>query len=110
MATPLNRFTGNEILSISQARLAISLGDEPLRRTRTTNFIVVDAPSAYNVILGRSALNKFRAIVSTYCQKVKFPVDDQVGEVKGDQLAARRCYVEMVKTEAKAAQKTPRQR
>ncbi|XP_042404730.1 protein HOMOLOG OF MAMMALIAN LYST-INTERACTING PROTEIN 5-like [Zingiber officinale] len=68
---------------------------------------MVDAPSAYNVILGQPALNEFQAVVSTYCQKIKFLVDDRVGEVKGDQLAARRCYVEMVKTEMRSARKNP---
>ncbi|XP_042380488.1 uncharacterized protein LOC121972944 [Zingiber officinale] len=108
MTTLLYRFTGNEIQLIGQTRLAISLGEESLRRTRTTTFIVVDAPSAYNVILGRPTLNEFRAVVSTYCQKIKFPVEDQVEEVKGDQLAAQRCYVEMVKAEAKSSRKAPR--
>ena len=35
-------------------------------------------------------------------------MEDQVGEVRGDQLAARRCYVEMVRAEAKSARKMPR--
>ncbi|XP_042396591.1 uncharacterized protein LOC121986709 [Zingiber officinale] len=93
---PLFGFTGNEVQSVSQMKLAISLGEEPLKRTRATNFIVVDTPSAYNVILGRPALSEFRAVVSTLYQKIKFPVEDQVGEVRGDQLAARCCYVEMI--------------
>ena len=88
--------------------MAISLGEEPLRRTRTTNFVVVDSPSAYNVILGRPALSEFRAAVSTFYQKIKFPVEDKVGEVRGDQLAAWRCYVEMVRAEANSARKTSR--
>lgn len=50
--TPLYEFTGNEVLSIDQIRLAISLGDESLRRIRIMNFIVVDVLSAYNIILG----------------------------------------------------------
>ncbi|XP_042432923.1 uncharacterized protein LOC122019532 [Zingiber officinale] len=108
MTTPLYGFTGNEVLPIEQTRLAILLGEDPLRRTRATNFIVVDAPSAYNVILGRSALNEFRAIVSTFCQKIKFSVEDQVGEVRGDRLAARRCYMEMVRSESRSTRKTPR--
>ncbi|XP_042426044.1 uncharacterized protein LOC122013897 [Zingiber officinale] len=108
MTTPLYGFTGNEVQPISQIKVAISLGEEPLRRTRTTTFIVIDVSSSYNVILGRPALNEFRAVVSTFCQKIKFPVEDQVGEVKGDQLAARRCYVVMVKAEGKSARKAPR--
>ncbi|XP_042422088.1 uncharacterized protein LOC122009849 [Zingiber officinale] len=107
MATPLYGFTGNEVSPIGQTRLAVSLGEEPLIRTRTTNFIVVDAPSAYNVILGRPTLNKFRVVVSTYYQQIKFPVGKLVGETRGDQVAARQCYVEMVKADAKAARKCP---
>ncbi|XP_042423055.1 uncharacterized protein LOC122010604 [Zingiber officinale] len=84
MTTSLYGFTGNEVLLVGQTRLAISLGEEPLRRTRATNFIVVDAPSAYNVILGHPALNEFRVVISTFCQKIKFSVEDQVGEVRGD--------------------------
>ncbi|XP_042432957.1 uncharacterized protein LOC122019564 [Zingiber officinale] len=78
MATPLYGFTGNEVQPLDQIKLAISLGEEPLMRTRRSYFMVVDAPSVYNVILGRPALNEFRTIVCTFCQKVKFSVDDQV--------------------------------
>ncbi|XP_042432929.1 uncharacterized protein LOC122019537 [Zingiber officinale] len=108
MMTPLYGFMGNEVLPLGQTRLTVSLGEESLRRTRIINFIIVDAPSTYNVILGRPTLNKFRAVVSTYFQKIKFSVDDRVGEVKGNQLAARRCYVEMVKFEARSTRKNPR--
>ncbi|XP_042467598.1 uncharacterized protein LOC122050788 [Zingiber officinale] len=82
MTTPLFGFTGNEVQSVGQMKLAISLGEELLRRMWTTNFTVVDALSAYNVILDRLALSEFRAVVSTFYQKIKFPVEDQVGEVK----------------------------
>ncbi|XP_042445895.1 uncharacterized protein LOC122030886 [Zingiber officinale] len=107
MTTLLYGFTGNEVLPVGQTRLAISLGEEPLRRTRASNFIVVDAPSAFNVILGRPALNEFWVVVSTFCQKIKFPVEDKVSEVRGEQLAAQRCYVEMVRAESRSARKTP---
>ena len=30
--------------------------------------------------------------MSTYCLKVKFPTDNGVGEVKGNQVLARECY------------------
>ena len=60
--------------------------------TRQLNFLVVDCPSYYNVIVGRPTLNKWKAAMSTYCLKVKFPTDNGVGEVKGDQVLARECY------------------
>ncbi|XP_074577627.1 uncharacterized protein LOC141834083 [Curcuma longa] len=101
MATSLFGFTGNEVQLLGQITLAISMGEEPLRRTRRVPFIIVDAPSTYNVILGRPTLSAFSVVVSTYHQKMKFPVGNQVGEARGDQQTSRRCYMDMVPTEAK---------
>ena len=56
------------------------------------DFLVVDCPSSYNVIIGRPTLNRWKAATSTYCLKVKFPTDNGVGEVRGDQILARECY------------------
>lgn len=60
-------------------------------------FLVVDCPSAYNAILGRSALNSMRAVTSTYHLMIKFPTENGVGEQKGDQATARDCYVATLK-------------
>ena len=53
---------------------------------------MVNCPSSYNVIIGRPTLNRWKAATSTYCLKVKFPTDNGVGEVRGDQILARECY------------------
>ena len=53
---------------------------------------MVDCPSSYNVIIGRPTLNRWKVTTSTYCLKVKFPTDNGVGKVKGDQILARECY------------------
>ncbi|XP_074561110.1 uncharacterized protein LOC141817336 [Curcuma longa] len=106
MATSLYGFTGNEVRPLGQIRLAISLGTEPARRTRYCFFTIVDASSSYNVILGRPTLSAFSAVVSTYHQKIKFLVGDLVGEARGNQLTARRCYVDSVRTEARKTQRT----
>ncbi|GAV69027.1 hypothetical protein CFOL_v3_12528 [Cephalotus follicularis] len=55
-------------------------------------FLVVDTPSPYNAIVGRPGLNLMEAIVSTRHLLVKFPTRFGVGEVRGDQQVARRCY------------------
>ena len=60
--------------------------------TRQLDFLVVDCPSSYNVIIGRPTLIKWKAATSTYCLKVKFLTDNGVGKVKGDQVLARECY------------------
>ena len=68
------------------------MGTHPRQLTRQLDFLVVDCPSSYNVIIGRSTLNRWKSATSTYCLKVKFPTDNGVGEVKGDQVLARECY------------------
>ena len=60
--------------------------------TRMVDFLVVDCPLSYNVILGRPTLNRLKATTSTYCLKVKFPTTHGIGEINGDQLLARECY------------------
>ncbi|KAL0411713.1 UNVERIFIED_CONTAM: Retrovirus-related Pol polyprotein from transposon gypsy [Sesamum latifolium] len=90
--TPLVGFGGSEVSSMGAIDLPVSMGEEPKRETMMIKFLVVDTPFAYNVILGQPGLNSFRAIVSTYHQKMKFPTKNGVGEVSCDQKEARRCY------------------
>ncbi|KAL0413601.1 UNVERIFIED_CONTAM: Retrovirus-related Pol polyprotein from transposon gypsy [Sesamum radiatum] len=90
--TPLVGFGGSEVVSMGTITLPVSMGEEPRRKTLMVRFLVVDTPFAYNVILGRPGLNAFRAVVSTYHQKMKFPTKNGIGEVTCDQKKARRCY------------------
>ena len=57
-----------------------------------------DCPSSYNVIIGRPTLNRWKVATSTYCLKVKFPIDNGVGEVRGDQILAKECYQAVLAT------------
>ncbi|KAL2234291.1 UNVERIFIED_CONTAM: Retrovirus-related Pol polyprotein from transposon [Sesamum indicum] len=98
--SPLVGFGGSEVDSLGTIELPVSLGDEPRRRTLKVKFLVVNTPFAYNVILGRPGLNIFRAIVSTYHLKMKFPTHAGVGEVACDQGEARRCYNLSIRKEA----------
>ena len=60
--------------------------------TRMVDFLIVDCPSSYNVILRRPTLNCLKAVTSTYCLKVKFLTPHGIGEIIGDKLLARECY------------------
>lgn len=62
---------------------------------------MVETPFAYNIILGRLALSALQVIASSYHQKLKFPMGNEVREVKGDQQAAHKCYVEMILVDQK---------
>ncbi|KAL0407916.1 UNVERIFIED_CONTAM: hypothetical protein Sradi_1726000 [Sesamum radiatum] len=95
--TLLYGFAREVIHSRGMISLPLTLGTSPLQKTCLLKFLVVDIPSAYNVILGRPTLNAFRAIISTYHMKIKFPVVEGVGKAQADILQARRCYVEAIK-------------
>ena len=85
-------FTGDAIPTEGIITLAVATGRYPRQSRALVNFLVVKAPSAYNAILGRLGLNALRAIVSIYHLKLKFPTNQGVGEVRGDQALARHCY------------------
>ena len=72
--------------------MTVTTGSYPVQLTRQVDFLVVDCPTSYNVIIGRPTLNKWKVATSTYCLKVKFPIDNGIGEVKGDQVLASECY------------------
>ncbi|KAL0427222.1 UNVERIFIED_CONTAM: hypothetical protein Slati_2897000 [Sesamum latifolium] len=95
--TSLYGFAGEVVHPRGMISLPLTLGISPLRKTCLLKFLVVDIPSAYNVILGRLTLNAFWPIISTYHMKIKFPVVGGVGEAQVDMLQARKCYVEAIK-------------
>ncbi|KAL0411816.1 UNVERIFIED_CONTAM: hypothetical protein Slati_3771300 [Sesamum latifolium] len=87
--TSLYGFIGEVVHPRGMISLPLTLGTYPLQKTCLLKFLVVDIPSAYNVILGCSTINAFRAITSTYHMKIKFSVVGGVGEAQADALQAR---------------------
>ena len=73
--------------------LSITVGKEPYQSTIRITFIVVTIPSAYNTILERSGLNALKAVVSTYYLLVRFSTKNRVGEIQGDQMLAKQCFL-----------------
>ncbi|KAJ8499439.1 hypothetical protein OPV22_009991 [Ensete ventricosum] len=84
MTLTLTGFTGDAITPVGIATLPIPFDDEPRTKTFMVHFMVVELPSAYNVIIGRPTLNKLMAIVSTYHRSMKFPTSDGPREVRND--------------------------
>ncbi|KAK2999689.1 hypothetical protein RJ639_023941 [Escallonia herrerae] len=91
--TPLYDFSNHPVVCEGIIALPVTVGAPPTQAKLMLDFVVVRIPSAYNAILGRTALNQLRAVVSTYHMKMKFPTENGVGEVKGDQVVARQCYM-----------------
>ena len=80
------------VLPLGSIQLVLTLGDPPCQATTTVRFLIVDAPSAYNMLLGRPSLNAIRAITSAYHMVIKFPIANGVGMVRGNQRVAKECY------------------
>ena len=51
-----------------------------------------NAPSAYNMLLGRPSLNVIRVVPSAYHMVIKCPTANGVGMVRGNQHIAKECY------------------
>ena len=88
----LRGFSGERVFPLRSIKLVLTLGDPPCQATTTIRFLIVDAPSAYNMLLGRPSLNTIRAIPSVYHMVIKFPTKNGVGMVQGNQRIARECY------------------
>ena len=89
---PLVSFTGDRIVPRGIVTLIVIVGTYPAQVTKEIDFLIVNCPSTYNIIWGRSALNRLRAVTSTYYLKVKFPTIHGVGEIRGGQVLVRECY------------------
>ena len=60
---------------------------------------MVNANSAYNILLGRPALNRLRAVPSTRHMKMKLPnLSGKMIVIKSDHEEARKCYENSLKT------------
>ena len=93
-------FSGEKVLPLGSIQLVLTLGEPLCQATTTTRFLIVDAPSAYNMLLGRPSLNAIKAIPSAYHMMIKFPTVSGIGMVRGDQRVARECYSASMKQKA----------
>ena len=98
--THLQGFSGENVLPLVSIQLVLTLGEPPCQATATVRFLIVDAPSAYNMLLGRPSLNAIKAIPSAYHMIIKFLTIHGVGMVRGDQRVARECYTASMKQRA----------
>ena len=92
-------FERSQVFPLDAVTLPVMVDDYPQQIIKDVTFLVVDCSSAYNAILRRTTLNSWKAITSTYHLMIKFPTDYGVEELHGSQVAARECYMAMMKME-----------
>ena len=90
--SPLVSFTRDKVIPKGVVKLTIIVGTYPMQASKEIDFLMVDCPSTYNVILGRPTLNKLKVATLTYYIKVKFPTAHGIREIRGDQVLTRECY------------------
>ncbi|CAJ2674998.1 unnamed protein product [Trifolium pratense] len=89
----LQGFNGSTTKPWGYVDLIVTFGEEKAMKSVRTQFMVVDCPSLYNCIIGRTTLAELFAVSSTVHLKLKYYTPDgQVATINGDIAAARRCF------------------
>lgn len=95
--TQLKGFFGDVVQLVGVITLPVLAESKIWAATAMNDFLVVKAPSTYNVILGRPILNQFKVVTSTYHLKMKFSTPNGLGELHGEQAIAQDCYIQELK-------------
>ncbi|XP_065637734.1 uncharacterized protein LOC136070970 [Quercus suber] len=101
-SSSLISFEGRVVNPKGQIRLPVQTGLEVVE----VDFIVVDVFSPYTAIVARPWLYALGAVSSTLHQKIKYPSEGRVCEVRGDQFVARQCLVAAIQHEPGAESST----
>jgi len=92
-------FTENQAEVRGHMELRTTFIDGATSQTVNIRYLVVNAPSAYNILLGRPALNRIGAVASTRHMKIKLPsLEGAVITIKFDQKATKKCYENSLNT------------
>jgi len=86
-------FSGERVSTKGYMELYTTFGLEKMSKTMKIRYLVIDANTSYNILLGRSLLNKLGVIVSTLHLVMKFPsLSGDILTIHVDQKIARECY------------------
>lgn len=96
---PLFWFSGQAMLPLGLVTVQVGVG--PIRLD--LEFLVVDVPSPYNTIMGRTWIHRTKAVPSTNHQRIHFPTLKGMMEIKGNQVASRSCLIMVIKEKARRA-------
>jgi len=92
-------FAGDQVEVRGHLELKTTFMDGVTSHTENIKYLVVNAPSTYNILLGRPTLNRQRAVASTRHMKMKLlDLGEKVITIKSDQKEAKRCYKNNFKT------------
>ncbi|XP_060965431.1 uncharacterized protein LOC133034373 [Cannabis sativa] len=77
---PVYSFFGQSVAPLGKIRLPLTVGQAPKCITVMAQFLVLDIPLAFNVMLGRPTLYELKAVTSIFHSCVKFPTKNEQRE------------------------------
>jgi len=85
-------FASELVHPVGSIELLLTTRSIPKQVTVMVKFLLVDCPSTYNTIIGRTILNQLEVVTSTPHFKMKFPIENGVRKVRGDQWVTQNYY------------------
>lgn len=82
-------FTERNINSLGVVNLPVFVNGT----TWSMEFLIVDAPSSYNGLIGQPPLNQFKATVSTYALTMEVRTSTGLFATQGDRNTGRECFL-----------------
>jgi len=91
---PIYDFSGEQVSTRGYIDLHTIFREGTQTKTIPIRFLIVDAPTSYNILLGHPSLNTLGAVVSTSHLAMKFPAPfDDILTIHYDQRLERECYM-----------------
>ncbi|XP_030958386.1 uncharacterized protein LOC115980249 [Quercus lobata] len=90
--SPLVGFDGKVVIPEGQISLPVIMEGKEV----VVTFTIVTSFSPYMEILGRSWIHSMGAVPSTLRVKIKFPTEQCIAMIRGDQQVARQCLITVV--------------
>lgn len=91
-------FAGDQVNTRGYIDLLTTFRDRGSSRIISVRYVIVEATTSYNILIGRLSLNKVGAIVLTPHLTMKFPSNSgEIISIRVDQKMARQCYADSLK-------------
>ena len=91
-------FVGDQVKVRGYIELRTTFTDGLVSRTKKIRYLVVNALSAYNILLGRPTLKKTGVVPSIRHMKVKLPsMEGMIITIRSDQKEVKKCYENSLK-------------
>ncbi|XP_048498252.1 uncharacterized protein LOC125496747 [Beta vulgaris subsp. vulgaris] len=98
---PVIGFTGASVVPQGLISLPVRIGEDDTTRDVMDEFLVVDVPGVYNVIIGRLFIHDAQGVFSTYHLTMLYVSNGGfTSRLKGNQEMARSCYLTALKQPA----------